>query len=69
MATDGPGRRLEVDIVPFEQRAFTAVAGDTLIVEQTPDGLLVRHLGATGEREGTRDADDVTSATRAASTS
>ena len=47
----GQAARLDVDIVPFEQRAFTAVAGDTLVVEQRTSGLLVRHLGAGGEEK------------------
>ena len=45
----GQAARLDVDIVPFERRAFNAVAGDTLVVEQRTNGLLVRHLGASGE--------------------
>jgi len=47
----GQAARLDVDIVPFEQRAFTAVAGDTLVVEQRTSDLLVRHLGASGEEK------------------
>ena len=47
----GQAARLVVDIVPFEQRAFTAVAGDTLVVEQRQNDLLVRHLGAGGEEK------------------
>jgi glycogen debranching enzyme len=47
----GQAAGLDVDIVPFERRAFIAVAGDTLVVEQRTNSLLVRHLGAGGEEK------------------
>jgi hypothetical protein len=47
----GQSAQLDLDIAPFEQHAFTAVAGDTLVVEQRTNDLLVRHLGASGEEK------------------
>ena len=42
----------DLDVVPFELRTFAVDAGDSLVVEQRPDELLVRHLDANGkERE------------------
>jgi hypothetical protein len=43
--------KLEVDIIPFEQRTFAAYAGDSLVVEQRRNELLVRRLGASGEEK------------------
>jgi hypothetical protein len=46
------GIQPDLDIVPFERHSVTAAAGDTLIVEQTTDSLVVRHVGIGGsERE------------------
>jgi Amylo-alpha-1,6-glucosidase len=48
----GQSARLDLDIVPFERHSVTAAAGDTVIVEQTTDSLIVRHIGIDGsERE------------------
>ena len=48
----GQAARLDLDIVPFERHSFTAAAGDTLMVEQTADSLVVHHVGVGGsERE------------------
>ena len=48
----GQSARLDLDIVPFERHSFTAAAGDTLMVEQTADSLIVHHVGIGGsERE------------------
>ncbi len=44
----GQSARLVVDIVPFETRSFDVTAGETLIVEQTPGKLVVRHVGVDG---------------------
>jgi hypothetical protein len=38
-------------IVPFERHSYNAVAGDTLVVEQTADGLIVHHVGASGSEQ------------------
>ena len=46
------GIQPDLDIVPFERHSFTAAAGDTLMVEQTADSLVVHHVGIGGsERE------------------
>jgi hypothetical protein len=45
----GLAAKLEVDVVPFELRTFGVDAGDSLVVEQDTNELLVRHLGATGK--------------------
>jgi len=47
----GQAARLELDIVPFEQRTFAAAAGDSLVVEERMNELLVRHLGASGKQK------------------
>ena len=47
----GLAAQLDLDLVPFEQRSFTATAGDTLIVEQTADSLIVRHVGVGGNEK------------------
>jgi glycogen debranching enzyme len=48
----GQSARLDLDIVPFDRHSFIAAAGDTLMVEQTVDSLIVRHVGIGGsERE------------------
>jgi glycogen debranching enzyme len=44
----GQAARLDVDIVPFESRAFNVAAGETLSVEQTAGKLLVQQLGVDG---------------------
>jgi hypothetical protein len=44
----GQPARLDLDIVPFERRSFSAADGDTLVVEQTADSLVVQHVGAGG---------------------
>ncbi|MBK6350911.1 MAG: hypothetical protein IPF50_14440 [Proteobacteria bacterium] len=40
--------RLDLDIVPFERHSFSAAAGDTLMVEQTTDSLIVHRVGVGG---------------------
>ncbi len=48
----GQSARLDLDIVPFERRSFSAAAGDTLMVEQTAGSLVVQQISAGGdERE------------------
>jgi hypothetical protein len=47
----GQSARLDLDIVPFERHSFTAAAGDTLIVEQTPDSLIVHRFGVSGSEQ------------------
>ena len=47
----GQAARLDLDIVPFEQHSFTAVAGDTLVVEQTASSLIVHHVGVGGSEK------------------
>ncbi|MGB7903378.1 MAG: hypothetical protein WCF43_01710, partial [Steroidobacteraceae bacterium] len=44
----GEAARLALDIAPFEQHSFSAAAGDTLVVEQTADSLIVHHAGTGG---------------------
>ena len=41
--------RVLVDIPPFDVGSFTVAAGDTLVVEQRPDGLRVSRANASGE--------------------
>ena len=47
----GLSARLELDIVPFERHSFNAAAGDTLVVEQTADSLIVQHVGVGGSEQ------------------
>jgi glycogen debranching enzyme len=47
----GQAARLDLDIVPFEQHSFTAATGDTLVVEQTAENLVVHHLGSGGSEQ------------------
>jgi glycogen debranching enzyme len=44
----GQSARLDLDIAPFERRSFSVAAGDTLVVEQTADSLVVQQVGAGG---------------------
>ena len=52
----GQSARLDLDIVPFDRHSFIAAAGDTLMVEQTVDSLIVRHVGIGGSERKARDA-------------
>jgi hypothetical protein len=47
----GQSAQLELDIVPFERHSLTVAAGDTLMVEETADGLIARHLGVGGSEQ------------------
>ena len=47
----GKTARLDLDIVPFERHSFNAAAGDTLIVEQTADSLIVHHVRVSGSEQ------------------
>ncbi|MCX7053409.1 MAG: hypothetical protein NTU56_04255 [Proteobacteria bacterium] len=47
----GQAARLDLDIVPFERHSFTAVAGDTLVAEQTTDSLIVHHVDVGGSEK------------------
>ncbi len=63
----GQAARLDLDIVPFEQRSFATVTGDTLVVEQSADSLIVHHVGVGGREKRTRDTGAIAHAPRAAS--
>jgi Amylo-alpha-1,6-glucosidase len=47
----GQAARLEIDLVPFEPHSFKAAAGDTLVVLQAADSLVVRHVDHDGREK------------------